>query len=51
MTAYRKRFGLAHDPLPRDAVGKTYFDADARYERLRRTFTYLATVPGLYRPT
>jgi type II secretory pathway predicted ATPase ExeA len=47
MTAYRRRFGLAHDPLPRDAVGKTYFDADEHYGRLRRTFTYLASEPGL----
>ena len=47
MTAYRRRFGLAHDPLPRDAAGKSFFDADERYERLRRTFGYLATVPGL----
>lgn len=47
MTVYRKRFGLAHDPLPRDAVGKTFFDADEQYERLRRTFSYLASAPGL----
>jgi len=47
MTAYRKRFGLAHDPLPRDAVGKSFYDADERYAKLRRTFSYLATVPGL----
>jgi type II secretory pathway predicted ATPase ExeA len=47
MTTYRKRFGLAHDPLPRDALGKSFYDADERYERLRRTFSYLATVPGL----
>ena len=47
MTVYRKRFGLAHDPLPRDAVGKTFFDAGEPYERLRRTFSYLASAPGL----
>jgi MSHA biogenesis protein MshM len=47
MTPYRQRFGLAHDPLPRDAVGKSFFDADAQYERLRRTFSYLASAPGL----
>lgn len=47
MSIYLKRFGLAHDPLPRDAVGKTFFDADEQYERLRRTFSYLASAPGL----
>jgi len=45
--AYHKRFGLTHDPLPRDAMGETFFDADERYERLCRCFSYLATVPGL----
>ena len=47
MSLYRKRFGLAHDPLPRDCVGKTFYDADQNYERLRRTFSYLAAEPGL----
>lgn len=47
MTVYRKRFGLAHDPLPRDAVGKSFFDGDKHYEQLRRTFSYLAAEPGL----
>lgn len=47
MTAYHKRFGLAHDPLPRDAVGKSFYDGDERYEQLRRTFSYLAAEPGL----
>ena len=47
MSIYRKRFGLAHDPLPRDCVGKSFYDADERYERLRRTFSYLAAEPGL----
>lgn len=47
MSVYRKRFGLAHDPLPRDAVGKSFFDADEAYQRLRRTFGYLASTPGL----
>jgi len=47
MTAYRKRFGLAHDPLPRDALGRSFYDADECYARLRRSFSYLATVPGL----
>lgn len=44
---YRKRFGLVHDPLPRDAMGETFYDGDERYERLRRCFSYLAAVPGL----
>lgn len=47
MSVYLKRFGLAHDPLPRDAAGKTFFDGDEQYERLRRTFSYLASAPGL----
>ena len=47
MSSYRARFGLAHDPLPRDCVGKTFYADDERYERLRRTFSYLAAEPGL----
>lgn len=47
MSVYLKRFGLAHDPLPRDCVGKSFYDADERYERLRRTFSFLAAEPGL----
>ena len=47
MNLYRKRFGLAHDPLPRDCVGKTFYAQDERYERLRRTFSYLAAEPAL----
>jgi len=47
MSLYRKRFGLAHDPLPRDCVGKSFYANDERYERLRRTFSYLAAEPGL----
>ena len=45
-TSYLRRFGLAHDPLPRDASGKT-FHADEAYERLARSFSYLAAEPGL----
>ena len=40
MSIYRKRFGLAHDPLPRDCVGKTFY-ADERYERLRKELVEL----------
>lgn len=47
MSTYRKRFGLAHDPLPRDTVGKSFYADDEHYERLRRTFSYLAAEPGL----
>ena len=47
MSMYRKRFGLAHDPLPRDCVGKSFYDGNEHYERLRRSFAYLASEPGL----
>lgn len=44
---YRKRFGLTHHPLPRDAAGSTFFDQDDAYVRLRRVFRWLADEPGL----
>jgi MSHA biogenesis protein MshM len=47
MSTYRRRFGLAHDPLPRDAAGKSFYADGEHYERLRRTFSYLAAEPGL----
>jgi type II secretory pathway predicted ATPase ExeA len=44
---YRKRFGLTHHPLPRDAEGTTYYDRDDAYVRLGRVFRWLADEPGL----
>jgi type II secretory pathway predicted ATPase ExeA len=44
---YRKRFGLTHHPLPRDAEGSTYYDRDDAYVRLARVFRWLADEPGL----
>lgn len=44
---YRKRFGLTHHPLPRDAEGTTYYDKDGAYVRLGRVFRWLADEPGL----
>ena len=44
---YRKRFGLTHHPLPRDAEGTTYYDRDEAYVRLARVFRWLADEPGL----
>jgi len=47
MTAYRHRFGLKHDPLPRDACGKTCFTQGDGPARLERFFALLAADPGL----
>lgn len=47
MKKYRNRFGLAHDPLPRNAVGRTYHEHGVEYERLARVFTWLTAEPGL----
>jgi type II secretory pathway predicted ATPase ExeA len=44
---YRKRFGLTHDPLPKNCLGKTFFDAQPCYERLARRFRQLVDDPGL----
>jgi len=44
---YRKRFGLMHHPLPRDAMGPTFFDGGEAFAKLRRVFRWLADEPGL----
>lgn len=44
---YRKRFGLTHHPLPRDAMGDDFYDQNEAYVRLRRVFRWLADEPGL----
>lgn len=46
-SGYRRRFGLAHDPLPRDASGKTFYADGEDFARLSRSFGYLAAEPGL----
>ena len=47
MPAYRQRFRLTHDPLPRDACGKTCYLDGHDTERLQRLFAWLAAEPGL----
>jgi type II secretory pathway predicted ATPase ExeA len=44
---YRHRFGLKNHPLPKDAMGKTFFDKSPSYQRLKRRFSDLATDPGV----
>jgi len=45
--AYRARFSLAHDPMPRDATGKTcVLDTDDA-AAVKRHFDWLAAEPGL----
>lgn len=44
---YRKRFGLTGHPLPKDAQGKTFFEASPGYKRLERAFRQLADDPGV----
>lgn len=44
---YRRRFGLTHHPLPKNAQGKTFFAEGASYTRLARRFGQLAQDPGV----
>lgn len=44
---YRKRFGLTGHPLPKDALGKTFFDKSPCYDKLARSFRHLLDEPGL----
>jgi len=44
---YRKRFGLNHHPLPKDAQGKTFCELGPGHARLRRAFARLIDEPGL----
>ena len=46
-TSYRSRFGLAHDPMPRDASGRNCYCSGPDFERIERIFRWLATEPGL----
>ena len=42
----KNRFDLAHYPLPKNAVGKTFFDKSPGYTRLSRCFRQLTHDPG-----
>jgi MSHA biogenesis protein MshM len=44
---YRRRFGLTHHPLPKDAQGRTFFDKTTGFARLKRNFDQLVQDPGL----
>lgn len=44
---YRKRFGLTHHPLPKDAHGRTFCELGPGYARLARAFAQLRDDPGL----
>lgn len=44
---YRVRFGLAHDPMPQGASGKTCFLHSADTDAVARHFDWLAAEPGL----
>lgn len=47
MIGYRKRFGLIHHPLPRDACGQSFQAQGRSYEELSRLFSWLSREPGL----
>jgi len=44
---YRRRFGLACHPMPKNAMGKTYFDQQPGYQKLKKYFDQLIADPGL----
>lgn len=44
---YRRRFGLTHHPLPKDAQGRTFFDKTTGFARFKRNFDQLVQEPGL----
>jgi MSHA biogenesis protein MshM len=43
----KQRFGLHSYPFPKNAKGKTFFEATPGYQRLGRAFGYLVDEPGL----
>ena len=45
--SWRERFGLHSTPLPRGAAGESFFEGDPHYQRLARTFAWLAAEPGI----
>ena len=44
---YRHRFNLTSHPLPKNAIGKTFFDQSPGYQKLKKRFTEFASDPGL----
>lgn len=48
MSSYRQRFQLTHDPMPKDASGKTFCDTAPGYQRLTRAFRASLEDKGLY---
>lgn len=44
---YRHCFGLSGHPLPKNALGKTFFDKSPGYLRLKKRFGLLTEEPGL----
>ena len=45
--SWRERFGMQAPPLPRGAVGETFFEGDPHYRRLAQAFAWLASEPGI----
>lgn len=45
--SWRERFGMRGVPLPRGAAGSTFFADDPNFQRLARTFAWLAAEPGI----
>lgn len=44
---YRRRFGLTCHPMPKNVMGKTYFEQHPGYQRLKKHFDQLIADPGL----
>lgn len=44
---WRERFGMQAPPLPRGAVGESFFEGDPHYQRLAQAFAWLASEPGI----
>lgn len=45
--SWRERFGMHATPLPRGAVGESFFSKDPHYQRLAQAFAWLASEPGI----
>jgi MSHA biogenesis protein MshM len=45
--SWRERFGMHATPLPRGAVGESFFEGDPHYQRLAQGFAWLASEPGI----
>jgi MSHA biogenesis protein MshM len=45
--SWRERFGMHATPLPRGAVGESFFEGDPHYQRLAQAFAWLASEPGI----